>query len=80
MNPTFANIMILFLILAVGMDWEWVHRYRSAINQKRFEIPVWFTTLALVEKKGAVHRIWTSAQEEKNIPSETFLYKLGSRI
>ena len=54
------------MILVVGKNQNWVHRYKTALCQMHGASPVWFTTLASIEDKGAVSRIWNHTRDEKH--------------
>ena len=56
---------IPFVILVVGKNHPWIHRYKTTLRKMHINSPVWFTTLALIEEKGAVNQIWNHTRDEK---------------
>lgn len=54
-----------FLTLVVGREERWVERYRQALAHARLGFRVWFTTLPLLGREGALGRIWIAADGEE---------------
>ena len=54
-----------FLLLVVGRDERWVERYRQALAHLRLGLSVWFSTLPLLCREGALAPIWITADGEE---------------
>ncbi len=54
-----------FLLLVVGRDERWVERYRHALAHLRLGLSVWFATLPLLGREGALAPIWITADGEE---------------
>ena len=54
-----------FLLLVVGRDERWVERYREALAHLRLGLSVWFATLPLLGREGALGPIWITADGEE---------------
>lgn len=54
-----------FLLLVVGRDERWVERYRQALAHLRLGLSVWFATLPLLGREGALGPIWITADGEE---------------
>ena len=54
-----------FLLLVVGRDERWVERYRQALAHLRLGLSVWFSTLPLLGREGALAPIWITADGEE---------------
>jgi hypothetical protein len=54
-----------FLTLVVGREERWIERYRQALAHARLGFRVWFATLPLLGREGALGPIWITADGEE---------------
>jgi hypothetical protein len=62
-------------VLVVAVEEKWAERYREALGLSRLERRIWFTTLDLLNDKGAGGAIWqvTAGEERHSLRSLTSL-------